>query len=74
MSDITRLDTLSATEPAWWLSHRASARSWIALGLLLAAWNACDDEAAPRAARPEVLKGYASVSVRALERTSPSIP
>jgi hypothetical protein len=50
-----------------WLSQRREATlNWLALGLLLAAWNASDDgAAAPIARRPAALRGYSSVSVRA---------
>jgi hypothetical protein len=39
--------------------------TWLALGLLLAAWNAADDEAAGRE-RPAPLKRHSVVSVRAV--------
>jgi len=46
--------------------------NWLALGLLLAAWNAVDDggvsEAKPP--RPAALNGYAQVSVRAATRAA----
>jgi hypothetical protein len=43
--------------------------NWLALGLLLAAWNAADDGAAPAARpRPDSLRNYAPVSVRAVQR------
>jgi hypothetical protein len=45
---------------------RETSLNWLALGLLLAAWNASDDDSATQAARrPEGLRGYSSVSVRA---------
>jgi hypothetical protein len=49
-----------------WAQHREPSLNWLALGLLLAAWNASDDHAvttAPR--RPQSLRGYSCVSVRA---------
>ena len=50
--------------------RREATLNWLALGLLLAAWNAVDhDSAAATIRRPEGLKGYAAVSVRALNRT-----
>ncbi len=58
----------SRAAPAWWLQRRDAACNWIALGLLLAAWNSCDNDAAARAARPSPLRGYGAVSVRAVER------
>ena len=52
-----------------WTQHREAALNWLAFGLLLAAWNAADDgEAMPR--RPESLRGYAQVSVRAIARAA----
>ncbi|HEY2679131.1 MAG TPA: hypothetical protein VGI65_19340 [Steroidobacteraceae bacterium] len=50
-------------------SRREAARNWLALGLLLAAWNAGDNDAAARTARrPECLRAYPCVSVRAANR------
>jgi hypothetical protein len=50
-------------------SHREGSLNWLALGLLLAAWNAADDgPAALRARRPDSLRGYSQVSVRAAQR------
>jgi len=50
---------------AWWSQHREASLNWLALGLLLAAWNASDNDSARALRRPEALRGYASVSVRA---------
>jgi hypothetical protein len=51
-----------------WSQRREAALNWLAFGLLLAAWNAVDDgEAVKR--RPESLRGYSQVSVRAIART-----
>jgi hypothetical protein len=47
-----------------WVQRREAALNWLALGLLLAAWNAADG-AAPR---PQSLRGYSYVSVRAVHR------
>ena len=50
-------------------SRREAARNWLALGLLLAAWNACDSDAAARTPpRPHSLRAYPLVSVRAANR------
>jgi hypothetical protein len=50
----------------WWSQCREASLNWLALGLLLAAWNASDNEAATVARRrPESLRGYSHVSVRA---------
>jgi hypothetical protein len=49
-------------------SNREALHNWLALGLLLAAWNAGDDEGrADR--RPDSLRGYVEVSVRAVRRS-----
>jgi len=58
---------------SWW-QHRESSRNWLAFGLLLAAWNAVDNDAGQIAAagraqrRPETLRGYTYVTVRAATR------
>jgi hypothetical protein len=64
-----------ATQPAnrrcesFWAPHREASLNWLALGMLLAAWNASDTEPAPNAPRrPEELRGYAQISVRAANR------
>ena len=51
---------------------REAALNWLALGLLLAAWNATDDGGAsiPKVARPAALRGYSQVTVRALQQTT----
>jgi hypothetical protein len=52
---------------AWWSRHGEASLNWLALGLLLAAWNASDNEAPMQArGRPEALRGYSRVSVRAV--------
>jgi len=54
------------SERSWWPQHREVSLNWLALGLLLAAWNASDDGPASQARRrPGALRGYAYVSVRA---------
>jgi hypothetical protein len=53
---------------AFWQTHREAALNWLALGLLLAAWNGVDNSAPTRAQRPATLRGYEVVSVRALQR------
>ncbi|HEV7611090.1 MAG TPA: hypothetical protein VGO37_04390 [Steroidobacteraceae bacterium] len=51
---------------AWWAQHREASLNWLALGLLLAAWNASgNDSASQMRRRPQALRGYPSVSVRA---------
>ena len=52
----------------WWSQHRETSLNWLAFGVLLAAWNAADDGTAasgPAPRRPQALRGYSSVSVRA---------
>jgi hypothetical protein len=52
-----------------WSEYREASLSWLALGLLLAAWNATDNEASQTLhARPPSLRGYSAVSVRAAQR------
>ena len=52
-----------------WSLHREATLNWLALGLLLAAWNASYNEPAPNApGRSEALRGYSYVSVRAANR------
>jgi hypothetical protein len=52
-----------------WGTWRETSLNWLALGLLLAAWNAADNDTATQVRRPEALRGYSSVSVRAAQRT-----
>jgi hypothetical protein len=54
---------------SFWSARREASLNWLALGLLLAAWNASDnDGAADARRRPEALRGYSYVSVRAAHR------
>jgi hypothetical protein len=47
-------------------SRRELCLNWLALGLLLAAWNVSNDDSASRVQpRPASLRGYTFVSVRA---------
>jgi hypothetical protein len=63
---------------SFWSSRREASLNWLALGLLLAAWNASgDNDAAANTARraaalrrPEALRGYSYVSVRATQRVA----
>jgi hypothetical protein len=53
----------------WWYQRREASLNWLALGLLLAAWNASeDDPATEMSRRPDALHGYHFVSVRAAQR------
>jgi hypothetical protein len=71
----------SRTLSAFWSLRREASLNWLALGLLLAAWNASDNEVHSNAGndsnndagatvrrRPEALRGYTYVSVRAANR------
>ncbi len=60
---------------AVWSTRREVARNWLALGLLLAAWNAADNDVpGAEQRRPEALRGYEFVSVRAAQRAAPEAP
>jgi hypothetical protein len=54
--------------PAFWTQRREASLNWLALGLLLAAWNAVDD-ANPPMPRPDSLRAHARVTVRAMVRS-----
>jgi hypothetical protein len=59
----------------WWSQRREASLNWLAFGLLLAAWNASDDAPAiPAPPRPEALRGYSSVSVRAATVHAAALP
>lgn len=60
----------AGTQSDLWSLRREATLNWLALGLLLAAWNAVDDSSVQR--RPESLRGYSYVSVRALTRSAAS--
>jgi hypothetical protein len=53
----------------FWVQNREATLNWLALGLLLAAWNATDGGDDTRARRPDSLRGYSSVSVRAVQHS-----
>jgi len=53
----------------FWSLHREASWNWLALGLLLAAWNATDDSQSAQP-RPQHLRGYAHVSVRGATRAA----
>jgi hypothetical protein len=60
---------------ALWMQHREASLNWLALGLLLAAWNAADggDDAGVRR-RPDSLRAYPCVSARAVQRAYAPAP
>jgi hypothetical protein len=53
----------------FWLPRSEAALNWLALGLLLAAWNVADDRHSVQP-RPAHLRGYSYVSVRAAVRNA----
>jgi hypothetical protein len=53
----------------FWSLHREASLNWLALGLLLAAWNSTDDGQSEQP-RPEHLRGYSYVSVRGATRAA----
>ncbi|MGA2708042.1 MAG: hypothetical protein ACLQJ0_09695 [Steroidobacteraceae bacterium] len=63
---MTHLDRSQAcfTPRQFWSKHREATLNWLALGLLLAAWNASDNDAAKNV-EPEsnFSKGHKSVNV-----------
>jgi hypothetical protein len=52
---------------ALWTQRREASLNWLALGLLLAAWNAVDDADSPPR-RPDSLRAYSQVTVRTITR------
>jgi hypothetical protein len=54
----------------YWLPRREAALNWLALGLLLAAWNAADDDSGFAARRPDSLRAHHFVSARAARRVN----
>jgi hypothetical protein len=59
---------------AFWIQHREASLNWLAFGLLLAAWNAAGDDSSGAGRRPDSLRGYSSVSVRAAQRSLSHTP
>jgi hypothetical protein len=58
---------------AFWTQRREASLNWLALGLLLAAWNAVDDSDSPQR-RPDSLRAYSHVTVRAMTRIASASP
>jgi hypothetical protein len=74
MSNPTQYAALGAARGGFWTLHREATLNWLALGLLLAAWNAVDNKPAPDVRRrPEALRGYGYVSVRAAQRADVTV-
>jgi hypothetical protein len=62
--------TLFRAPRKFWSEYREASLNWLALGLLLAAWNAVDhDDASGGTQRPQTLHGYSTVSVKAVQRS-----
>jgi hypothetical protein len=59
---------------AFWIQYREASLNWLAFGLLLAAWNAAGDDSSGAGRRPDALRGYSSVSVRAAQRSLSQSP
>jgi hypothetical protein len=91
MANTTPEQSRTPDSPAFWSLRREASLNWLALGLLLAAWNASDNDAhneahndthneahndqrkasgATERRRPEALRGYTYVSVRAANRVT----
>ncbi len=52
------------TAREFWSKHREASLNWLALGLLLAAWNASDNEVHPDPSAPmHHAKGHKTVNV-----------
>lgn len=66
---ITATASLFRKSHTFWMHNREASLNWLALGLLLAAWNAAADDGSHARPRPEALRGYDSVSVRAAQRS-----
>jgi hypothetical protein len=66
--------TLFTMPGTFWIQRREASLNWLAFGLLLAAWNAAGDDASGAGRRPEALRGYSSVSVRAAQRSPSQSP
>ena len=57
----------------FWGERREASLNWLALGVLLAAWNAADRGGSPAdRPRPDALRGYHYVSVRATQLRRPT--
>jgi hypothetical protein len=72
MRELTVAEKFGAQTQLWstrsFTDWREVSRNWLALGLLLAAWNAADNDAGEPRRRPETLRAYPYVSVRAALR------
>jgi hypothetical protein len=63
----TKPEELAMTAPCrtarqFWSQHREASLNWLALGLLLAAWNASDDDPKVPSSLPNFSKGHKTVN------------
>jgi hypothetical protein len=58
------------TPAKFWVERREASLNWLAVGLLLAAWNAADNGTEDVRRRPDSLRGYSTVSPRAAARNA----
>jgi hypothetical protein len=68
-----RNEEISMSNTDYWATRREATLNWLALGLLLAAWNATDNDGGGGAqpnSRPEALRGYGYISVRSANRAA----
>jgi hypothetical protein len=65
-----KFSSLRHSHGPFWSARREASLNWLALGLLLAAWNATDNDAANSHPRPEALRNHPYVSARAAHRVS----
>ena len=54
----------------FWELHREASLNWLALGLLLAAWNAAGDDSSRIDRRSGALRTYPCVTVRGVQRAN----
>jgi hypothetical protein len=74
MSNLTQYAVFGPARNGFWTLHREVSLNWLALGLLLAAWNTADNKPVPDLRRrPEALRGYTYVSVRAAQRADVTV-
>jgi hypothetical protein len=63
MSTVHRLQRCQ-TPREFWAKHREASLNWMALGLLLGAWHAADNDAAKTVVdAPNLAKGHKTVNV-----------
>jgi hypothetical protein len=65
-NDLIGIEEKTMSNTDFWASRREATLNWLALGLLLAAWNATDnDGGTDTRPRPETLRSHPHVTVRA---------